>query len=249
MSGTLSVIGTPIGNMEDISLRALRTMREADVIFCEDTRVTRNLCQKYEIDVPLRRLDAHMEMVKVDEVIAMLEEGKRVALVSDAGTPGISDPGSRIVNAVRTQLSHRLQSGKNETDALAKNTAEGTDMRDVVIEAIPGPSALTTLISISGMDCASFFFAGFSPHKKGRETFFREVLTRDGATVFYESPHRLVNALERIVALEPEREVCVGRELTKVYEEVRRGPASECLAWYTAHPPKGECVVIVSKAK
>jgi 16S rRNA (cytidine1402-2'-O)-methyltransferase len=176
----------------------------------------------------------------------MLEEGKRIALVSDAGTPGISDPGSRIVHAVRAQLADRIVRGKNETDALAKSAAKDMHVRDIVIEAIPGPSALTTLISISGMDCASFFFAGFSPHKKGRETFFRETCMREVATVFYESPHRLVNALERITALDPSREVCVGRELTKVYEEVRRGPAIECLTWYTAHPPKGECVVIVS---
>lgn len=236
MQGTLSVIATPIGNLEDISLRALRILREADVVFCEDTRVTRNLCTHYEIDVPLRRLDAHMEMVKADEVISMLEEGKRVVLVSDAGTPGISDPGSRVVDAVRTELADRVVSGKNEKDA----------KKDITIEAIPGASALTALISISGMDCSTFVFTGFSPHKKGRETFFREALGREMSTIFYESPHRLVNALERLAAAEPDRIVCVGRELTKVYEEVRRGGAGKVLAWYTTHPPKGECVVIVS---
>lgn len=225
MVGILSVIGTPIGNMEDISLRALRILNEVDVVFCEDTRVTRHLLDRYEIKVPLRRLDAHMEMVKADEVIQMLSEGKKVALVSDAGTPGISDPGSRVVYAVREALP------------------------DVRIDAIPGASALTALISISGMDCSSFVFTGFSPHKKGRQTFFRVALQRDMATIFYESPHRLVKALESIAEGEPTREVCVGRELTKIYEEVRRGPACDILAWYAAHPPKGECVVIVSATR
>jgi 16S rRNA (cytidine1402-2'-O)-methyltransferase len=221
----LSVVGTPIGNLEDISLRALRTLSEADIIFCEDTRVTKRLCERYDISTPLRRLDAHMEMQKVGEVLRFLEEGKKIALVSDAGTPGISDPGSRVVHAVREALP------------------------DVRIDAIPGASALTSLVSISGMDCTQFLFVGFSPHKKGRETFFREVLEREVPTIFYESPHRLLNALERICTIEPLRVVCVGRELTKIYEEVQRGAASEVLAWYEAHPPKGECVVIVSGKK
>jgi 16S rRNA (cytidine1402-2'-O)-methyltransferase len=241
MSGKLSIIGTPIGNMEDISLRALRTLKEASVVYCEDTRVTKNLLDRYEISVPLRRCDAHKEVLVAAEIIEKLSAGAHVAYVSDAGTPGISDPGSRLVGLVRRELWSRIKDGANDVDAAVDGT-----VKDITIEAIPGASALTALVSISGMDIAHFVFTGFSPHKKGRETFFRETLSRDMATIFYESPHRLVNALERIATAEPAREVCVGRELTKIYEEVKRGPAHVVHAWYAEHPPKGECVVIVS---
>lgn len=232
---TLSVVGTPIGNLEDISLRALRVLKEADLIFCEDTRVTKRLCERYEITAPLRRLDAHMEMVRADDVVDALDVGKRVALVSDAGTPGISDPGARVVAYVRDVCGERVRGAVGSAG-------------DIVIETIPGPSALTALVAISGVDCHSFVFCGFSPHKKGRETFFRHVHEREQVTIFYESPHRLVDALERLAAHDPQRVVCVGRELTKVYEEVQRGAVHTICEWYRAHPPKGECVVIVSTA-
>lgn len=223
--GTLYVVGTPIGNLEDVTLRALRILKEADVIFCEDTRVTKRLLEKYDIHTRTTSLNARTEHAKIGSVMGALTEGKKVALVSDAGTPGISDPGSLVVSIIREKLP------------------------DVRIEAIPGPSALTTALSIAGMPIADFVFLGFLPHKKGRQTLFKEMAESKRATVFYESPHRIMKTLASLAdVLEKDRTVVIARELTKIYEEIVRGTAQEVLAYFETQKEKqkGEFVVIVS---
>ncbi|MFI5260583.1 MAG: 16S rRNA (cytidine(1402)-2'-O)-methyltransferase [Candidatus Paceibacteria bacterium] len=221
--GTLSIVATPIGNLEDITLRALRTLKEADVIYAEDTRVISKLLARYEIQKPLQRLDAATESKKADDIIERLEAGERVAYVSDAGTPGISDPGTRLVAQVREQ-------------------APG-----VKIEAIPGASALTAALSIAGIDTTAFTFLGFLPHKKGRQTALKGLGESEIPVVLYESPHRILKLLEELRALEVSR-VIVARELTKVHEEVISGTVTEIEAHFAAHPDavRGEFVVIVT---
>lgn len=222
--GTFSIVATPIGNLEDITLRAIRVLKEADVIFCEDTRMTKKICMEYEIETPLRRYDAHATNARHEEILGRLEKGEKVALVTDAGTPCISDPGFRIINQVHEMLP------------------------EVKIEAIAGPSALTAALSVAGLATSEFTFLGFLPHKKGRETLFKEIGVSERAMVFYESPHRLMKALESLTkALETERRLAVVRELTKIYESVVRGTAQEVLAYFEAHQDevRGECVIIV----
>jgi 16S rRNA (cytidine1402-2'-O)-methyltransferase len=221
----LYVIATPIGNLEDITLRALRVLKEADVILAEDTRVTKRLLEKYDI--------AHKQLTTYNEkqsgattakVIGYLEEGKSIALVSDAGTPTISDPGSRLVAAVR-------EAGYE-------------------VVAVPGPSALTTALSVAGVPASEFLFLGFLPHKKGREKLFKEISESKRTVVFYESPHRILKTLGQ---LDNSRElsskkIVVARELTKVYEEVVSGTAGEVLEYFETNlgKVKGEFTVVVS---
>lgn len=219
--GTLSIVATPIGNLEDITLRALRTLLECDVVYAEDTRVVAKLLARHDIRKPLQRLDAATEAKKAEEIIARLEAGEQVAFVSDAGTPGISDPGARLVAAVRAQLP------------------------GAKIEAIPGPSALTAALSIAGLDTAGFTFLGFLPHKKGRQTALKEIAASDIPVVLYESPHRIEKLLKELDGV---TRVTVARELTKIHEEVIAGTPSELLAHFAAHPDtiRGEFVVIVT---
>ena len=223
--GTLSVVATPIGNLGDITLRAVQTLRDADVIACEDTRVTAKLLQKYAIEKPLVIYHARSGRLAAARVLTLLGEGKRVALVTDAGTPGISDPGAELVAQVRERL-------------------DG----DVTIESIPGPAALTAALSITGIPCADFTFLGFLPHKKGRETLFKEIAAAKRAYVFYESPHRLTKALASLTkVLGEKRLVAVCRELTKIHESVIRGSAAEVENHFKTHPDqvRGEVVIIV----
>jgi len=225
--GTFYIVATPIGNLEDITVRAIRILKEADVIFCEDTRVTKKLMMHYDIATTLRRYDAHASDARHEEIVERLAKGERVALVTDAGTPAISDPGFKIIDLVRRELP------------------------DATIEAIPGPSALAAALSIAGMPTAEFTFLGFLPHKKGRETLFKEIAASERAMVFYESPHRLMKALESLQkTLEPEREIAVARELTKIHETVVRGTAAGVLAHFEAHSDqvRGEIVIIVAPA-
>ena len=226
MQGTLSVVATPIGNLGDVTLRALETLRQADAIACEDTRVTSKLLARYDIKKPLLVYHARSGRLAATRIIALLGEGKRVALVTDAGTPGVSDPGSELVSLVRERL------------------------RDSVrIEAIPGPSALTAALSIAGMPVHEFTFLGFLPHKKGRQTLMKEIAAAEGAYVFYESPHRIQKALDELAAhLPPDRQVVVLRELTKLFESVRQGTAADLAEQFKEHPKevRGEFVVIVS---
>jgi len=218
--GTLSIVATPIGNLEDITLRALRTLKEADVIYAEDTRVTAKLLARYEIKKPMYRLDETKETVKAKEVIARLEAGENIVYVSDAGTPGISDPGSRLVAACR-------EAGFQPV-------------------AIPGPSALTAALSIAGVDATEFVFLGFLPHKKGRQTALKALAAEERVSVMYESPHRIRKLLEEIDTVAPERGVTVLRELTKIHEEVLSGTPHELkMRLETADSARGEFVVIV----
>lgn len=225
--GTLSIVATPIGNLEDITLRALRTLKECDVIYAEDTRVISKLLARYEIKKPLQRLDATTETKKADDIIARLEAGERVVFVSDAGTPGVSDPGARLVAAVRAQV--------KRSDLFTN------------IEAIPGPSALTAALSIAGLDTTEFTFLGFLPHKKGRQTALKKIAASEIPTVLYESPHRILKLLKELEALNVSR-VTIARELTKIHEEVVSGVVAEVQAHFAAHPDavRGEFVVIVT---
>lgn len=217
--GTLSIVATPIGNLEDITLRALRILKEVDAIYCEDTRVTAKLLARYEISKPLFRLDAVTEKKKTPEVIARLEKGEHLALVSDAGTPGgLSDPGSYLVAQVRKEVP------------------------EIRIEAIPGASPLTAAISIGGVLANEFLFRGFLPHKKGRQTALKEVLASERPVVLFESPHRILKLLGEL----KDAHVVVARELTKIHEEVVAGTGAEVAASLEKRGAvKGEFVVIV----
>lgn len=224
----LYIVGTPIGNLEDVTLRALRILKEVDVILCEDTRVTQKLLARHEIaGKQLSTYNEQQSGITVSKIIGWLEEGKSVALVSDAGTPGISDPGSMLVEKVR--------------DALP----------DIKIESVPGASALTAALSIAGVPVHDFVFLGFLPHKKGRETLFKEIAESERTCVFYESPHRILKALESLATFAPSKRDTIARELTKIHEEIKNGTATELLAFFAENEEKvrGEFVVIVSVLK
>lgn len=231
---TFSVIGTPIGNLEDITLRAIKVLSSADLVLCEDTRVTRVLLEKQGIHVPTRSYHAQSKLSRTEEIIADLKAGKNIALVSDAGTPGISDPGAELVSRIRNECATEISTG------------------DISIVAIPGASALTAALSIAGVPCADFTFLGFLPHKKGRQTLFKEIASAERTMVFYESPHRIMKTLESLVEIlntEQGKRVTVCRELTKVFEEVVSGSAQEVKEYFESNPDKvrGEFVVIVSQ--
>ena len=220
--GKLSIVATPIGNLEDITLRALRTLKECDVIYAEDTRVISKLLAHFGIRKSVMRLDAATEARKAGEVIARLEAGEHVAFVSDAGTPGISDPGARLVAQVK------------RFNPFTK------------IEAIPGASALTAALSIAGIGANEFTFLGFLPHKKGRQTALKKLITSQIPVVLYESPHRILKLLKELV-LRQVSHITIARELTKIHEEVIFGTPKELLEHFTAHSEavRGEFVVII----
>lgn len=229
---TLYVVATPIGNLEDITLRAMRILKEVDLVLCEDTRVTRKLLSHYDIHTKTESLHANSDESKLKKYADLLIEGKNIAMVTDAGTPAISDPGSFFVQTVREEAK--------------KAEAE------VNIVAVPGASALVASLSISGLPIADFTFLGFLPHKKGRETLFKEIAASERAVVFYESPHRILKTLESLQKhfkeAETEKIVCIAREITKMFEETVQGTPTELLAFFESHPDKvrGEFVVIVS---
>jgi 16S rRNA (cytidine1402-2'-O)-methyltransferase len=225
-AGTLSVVATPIGNLGDITLRALETLKGADAIACEDTRVTSKLLARYDIKKPLLIYHARSGRLAADRVLAQLADGKRIALVTDAGTPGISDPGSELVALVRDRLGEHVR-----------------------IEAVPGPSALAAAVSIAGLPTASFVFLGFLPHKKGRLTLFKEIADESRAVIFYESPHRILKTLASLAEVLPEgRRVALLRELTKIHEEALEGSPRELVRELERRgsEPRGEFVVIVA---
>jgi len=223
--GKLFIVSTPIGNLEDITLRAVRILKEVDLILAEDTRVTKKLLDKYEIETSLERFDAKVEARNSKKVIDFLSEGKDLAVVSDAGTPGISDPGGLIVKEVREKLP------------------------EVEIISIPGASALTSAISVAGIKETDFVFLGFLPHKKGRETLFKEIVESKRTVVFYESPHRMLKTLNSLEEnLSDDRRVVVTKELSKIHEEVVSGSPKKVLEYFKSNPDKvkGEFVVIVA---
>ncbi len=230
---TLSIIGTPIGNLEDITLRALKVLAAADIILCEDTRTTKRLLERHDIQVKTMSYHVHSGLARQEEIINLLKDGKNLALVSDAGTPGISDPGSELVRIIRQRFVPELKTG------------------ELKIEAIPGPSALTSALSIAGVSCADFTFLGFLPHKKGRETLFNEIIGSERTMVFYESPHRIMKTLDSLITfgtLDNPKTVTICRELTKIFEEVVTGSAREIKEYFEKNKEKvkGEFVVIVS---
>ena len=218
-AGTLYLVGTPIGNLGDISARALETLKAVSLIAAEDTRQTRKLCQRYEIDASLISLHEHNEKIKTPELIQRLQAGESIALVSDAGMPVVSDPGAILVRE--------------------------TWMAGIPVVAVPGPTAVTTVLTLSGFWGDRFRFEGFPPRKeKAMEDWLRRVGQESVPVVCYESPYRLVKTLQAIHRVLGEIPVVVGRELTKIHEEVTRGSTSEVLARYTERSPKGECTLV-----
>ena len=223
----LYIVGTPIGNLEDATFRAVRILGEVDLILAEDTRVTKRLLDKYGVKTPLLRFDAKVEAKNSKKIAGLLKEGKDIALVSDAGTPGVSDPGQTLVWRVREELP------------------------DVKIISIPGVSAITAVLSVAGLSDTGFLFLGFLPHKKGRETLFKKIAESDKTIVFYESVHRFLKTLESLKKFLGSsggaRRIVVGRELPKMFEEVVSGPAEEVIGHFSENPNrvKGEFVIVV----
>jgi len=222
--GKLYIVATPIGNLEDITLRALRILKEVDTILCEDTRTTKVLLNKYDIHTKTMSYNAHSTDNKESIIIKMLREGKDIALVSDAGTPTISDPGVLLVSNVRKEFGN-----------------------DISVIPIPGASALVTALCASGISSAEFTFLGFLPHKKGRETLFKEIANSKRVIVFYESTHRIIKTLTSLIEHAPSFNIVIGRELTKQFEEFVFGTPAEVLEYFNIHTDKqrGEFVVIV----
>ena len=241
---TLYIVGTPIGNLEDISFRALRVLGEVDFILCEDTRVTKRLLDHYNVKTPTISCHQHTDERKEKEIVKLLAAGKNLALVSDAGTPGISDPGGRLIERALTELGD-----------------------DVKIESVPGPSAVTAALSISGIPTDKFVFMGFPPHKKGRQTFIKKVLASEWPVVVYESKHRIIKFLEELKKLNYElrtknyeegdekiknkrlTSVVVCRELSKMHETVYRVDLESIMEKIknNQNDQKGEFTVIIGR--
>jgi len=216
----LFLVATPIGNLGDITLRALQALKNADVIACEDTRHSGHLLQHFEIHKPLVSYHEHNEAMRAAELLKRLQAGENVAVISDAGMPGVSDPGQRLLLAcIANQIPYTI---------------------------IPGPSAVLTALVGSGFPNEQFFFGGFLPTKSGqREREVRAAGVRAETSIFFESPHRLINTLELFTVHFPKRTLCVARELTKQFEEFHIGLPDDLVRHYTAHPPKGEIVLLV----
>lgn len=221
----LYIVATPIGNMEDVTLRALRVLKEADFILCEDTRVTSKMLSRYEVKTPLRSYHAHSAPKVVDAIASLLIEGKNLALVTDAGTPGISDPGNELIAELQTRVP------------------------DLSVVPVPGASSLTAASSVAGFPMSSFLFMGFPPHKKGRSAFFKEAAESARPVIFYESPFRVEKTLNDLISSAgPDREAMVCRELTKRFETIARGKLGEVLCAIAKNPVKGEFVIVLGGA-
>ena len=216
----LYIVATPIGNLEDITLRALRTLKEVDLIAAEDTRHSKILLNKYDIKTPLLSYHSHSGLAKLDKIIDQLREGKKVALISDAGTPGISDPAYQLVNAA-------IDAG-------------------IPICPIPGPSALLAALNISGLPMDKFLYLGFLPLKKGRQTLLKNLAQETRTLVIFESPHRLIKTLAQLLEFLGDRQIAVCRELTKIHEEALRTTISEALAHFQKTKPRGEFVLVLN---
>jgi len=226
--GILYIVATPIGNLKDITLRALETLKEANFILCEDSRQTIKLLQKYEISKPLISYFQHSKVAKTDYILKQLESGKKMALVTDAGTPGISDPGNQLIELVVSRLP------------------------DIQIIPLPGPSALLAALSVSGFPTDKFIFMGFPPAKKGREKFFKKIAEAEYTVAFYESTHRILRTLEQLKnALQvsgSKFQVVVCRELTKKFETIYRGSVDEIIEQLNKdkNALKGEFVIVLN---
>lgn len=216
----VSFVGLPIGNREDITRRALAVLESVDCICCEDTRNTGMLLSHYGIRKPLLSLHEHNESRRAPEVASRALAGESFAVVTDAGMPGVSDPGYRLIQELK--------------------------QRGVPFTVLPGPSAVVTALVGSGLPSDAFFFGGFLPVKSGRRAaVLQKAVEASYTSIFYESPFRIVKTIQALAEIAPEAPVCVARELTKVFETYHRGSAASLLAEFTAHPPKGEMVVLI----
>jgi len=219
--GKLYLVPTPIGNLEDMTLRAIRILKEVDMVLAEDTRTSSKLLQHFEIGTPMQSHHMHNEHKTVDSLVKRIQAGETIALISDAGTPAISDPGFLLTRA-----------------CVEKN---------IEVECLPGATAFVPALVNSGLPNDRFVFEGFLPPKKGRQTRLQFLAEETRTMVFYESPYKLLKTLTQFVEFfGADRSISVSRELTKLYEETRRGTAKEVLEYYTAKPPKGEIVIVVS---
>jgi len=216
----LYIVATPIGNMDDMTLRARDILESVDFIACEDTRHTRILLDRYDLKTKTISYHQHSGEAKIEQIIGWMEEGKDVAIVTDAGTPGISDPGSKLISRAIDQ--------------------------GVEVTSVPGPTAFVTALSISGFDTSEFTFIGFLPHKKGRQTKLKEIQAEERTIVLYESVHRIKKLLKELDEFIPDRKICVARELTKKFEEIYRGKPSEIMEIVKE---KGEFVVVIKEGK
>lgn len=217
----LFIIPTPIGNLEDITHRALRLLKEVDILYAEDTRTTGNLLKHFGIERKIVAFHQHNEHKILQKIVDEIQTLETAGLVSDAGTPGISDPGFLLIREC------------------IKN--------DIEVECLPGATAFVPALVQSGFPCDSFIYDGFLPHKKGRQTKWKEMAVSERTVVIYESPHRLIKALEEAKEFLPaERQLAVCREISKFFHETKRGTATELLEHFTNHPPKGEIVIVVS---
>lgn len=217
----LTLVPTPIGNLKDITIRAIDVLKDCDLILAEDTRQTKKLLMHYEIDTPMSSFHMHNEHKVTSKYIELLKDGKHIAMVSDAGTPGISDPGFMLVRACVVE--------------------------EIDLEVLPGATAFVPAIVASGLPCDKFIFEGFLPHKKGRHKILEGLANESKSIVFYESPHRLVKTLDLMSQFfGPDRNVSVSRELTKMFEEHKRGSLTEVSEHYKNIPPKGEIVIVVA---
>ncbi len=226
--GILYIVATPIGNLKDITFRAVETLKEADFILCEDTRQTAKLLNHYDISKPMVSYFQHSKISKINYIFEQLEKGKKLALVTDAGTPGISDPGGKLIEAIVERL----------------------PSCDII--PIPGPSALITALSASGFPTDKFVFMGFPPAKKGREKYFKKLMEAEYPVVFYESPHRILKTLKQLSdmyqASSIKHQAVIGRELTKKFETIYRGNIDEIINQLEADKKqtKGEFVIIIN---
>lgn len=218
----LTVVPTPIGNLQDITLRALEALRSADVIAAEDTRHSGILLHHHGISRPMVSLHEHNEATRNAQLVEEIAQGRNVALITDAGMPGISDPGFRLIRACRE--------------------------RELPVTVLPGPSAVLTALVGSGFPTDAFYFGGFLPVKSGRRrSELERAAAREETSIYFESPHRIVRSLEVLAEIKPDGLVCVARELSKKFEEFRRGRPADLLAHFQSHPPKGEITLVIAR--
>jgi len=224
----LYIIATPIGNLKDISLRALEILKAVDIIFCEDTRVSRKFLDHYQINKKLDSFHQHSTDKKIRQILDLLRQGQNIAYLSDAGTPGISDPIGKLVQVIVEKFPE-------------KN----------IVESIPGASALTTALSLSGFNTDKFLFLGFLPHKKGKETLLKEIIREKITIAFFESKYRIIKTLEKLkdLGFQPDRKMVVCRELTKKFETIYRGNLEKVIKDLKNDTTKGEFVVIIQNLK
>lgn len=229
-AGVFYIVGTPIGNLEDMTFRAVRILKSVDLILCEDVSNAQKILKHFEIETKCTNYFANSRLTKIDEIIDSLSDGKSIALISDAGMPTISDPGSLLIK--------KIYEAKMDTD-------------EIEIKVVPGPTALASAFSLSGLTGNEFVFFGFLPHKKGRETIFKEIEINERVSIFYESVHRFLKAIDSLEKiLTEDREVVVCREITKLHEQVVKGNIKDVKEYFAKNKDKvrGEFVVLVDKS-